>query len=178
MKDNTTMIMRICVIALISCIVALLAIGSADAEQWTLEAGATTYDYSNKAIGWYEPNTTVNIIGVHNGQWQTSDDLFIEPLEARKHLIGTFLLTWYTPSPSENGGGNLTALGDRLTDVVDYAIAVDPKVIKYNSKVYIDGVGWRVARDCGGAIKGNHIDVLSWHIPSYGKCYRKVWGLK
>lgn len=163
---------------IVALLVSTLLTNIVNAESWKLEAGATTYDYNDKAIGWYEPNTVVNIIGVRNGQWQTDDDLFIEPMEARKTCIGTFLLTWYTPSPSENGGSNLTALGDKLTDVVDYAIAVDPKVIRYNSKVYIDGVGWRVARDCGGSVKNNHIDILSWNIPSYGKCYRKVWGLK
>lgn len=38
-------------------------------------------------------------------------------------------------------------------------IAVDPKVIKYRTKVYVPGYGMAVAGDTGGAIKGNIIDL-------------------
>jgi len=38
-------------------------------------------------------------------------------------------------------------------------IAVDPKVIKLRSKVYVPGYGVAVAGDTGGAIKGNIIDL-------------------
>lgn len=38
-------------------------------------------------------------------------------------------------------------------------IAVDPKVIKYRSKVYIPGYGMAIAGDTGGSIKGNIIDL-------------------
>lgn len=39
-------------------------------------------------------------------------------------------------------------------------IAVDPRVIKLGSKVYVEGYGLAVAGDTGGAIKGNKIDVF------------------
>lgn len=39
-------------------------------------------------------------------------------------------------------------------------IAVDPKVIPYGSKVFIPGIGWRVAEDTGDAIRGARIDIL------------------
>lgn len=49
-----------------------------------------------------------------------------------------------------------TAIGMRQGKGV---IAVDPRVIKLRSKVYIPGYGVAVAGDTGGAIKGNIIDL-------------------
>ena len=63
--------------------------------------------------------------------------------EKRKHICGT--------------GTGLTATGTQVT--AGRTIAVDPSVIPYGTKVYIEGYGWRVAEDCGGAVDGRHIDV-------------------
>ncbi|EKD95838.1 MAG: N-acetylmuramoyl-L-alanine amidase [uncultured bacterium] len=54
------------------------------------------------------------------------------------------------------GCNEWTAIGMRAGKGV---IAVDPKVIKLRSKVYIPGYGMAVAGDTGGAIKGNIIDL-------------------
>lgn len=50
-------------------------------------------------------------------------------------------------------------------------IAVDPSVIPLGSKVYVDGYGYAIAADTGGAIKGNIIDLF---LNSEGECRR--WG--
>lgn len=52
-------------------------------------------------------------------------------------------------------------------------IAVDPRVIPMGSKVWVEGYGYAVAGDTGGAIKGNRIDVL---VQSKGQAYN--WGRK
>ncbi|MFS0766781.1 MULTISPECIES: ubiquitin-like domain-containing protein [Peribacillus] len=52
-------------------------------------------------------------------------------------------------------------------------IAVDPSVIPLGSKVYVEGYGYAVAADKGGAIKGNKIDVF---FSSKNDAYR--WGVK
>lgn len=48
------------------------------------------------------------------------------------------------------------AIGEELKE--GYSIAVDPNVIPYRTEVIIDGKIYK-AQDCGGAIKGNRIDV-------------------
>lgn len=53
--------------------------------------------------------------------------------------------------------GSLTAMG---TKVRVGAVAVDPKVIPLGSRLYIDGYGYAVAEDTGGAIKGMRIDLF------------------
>lgn len=54
------------------------------------------------------------------------------------------------------GCDETTAIGMRQGKGV---IAVDPKVIKYRTKIYVPGYGLAIAGDTGGAIKGNIIDL-------------------
>lgn len=50
-----------------------------------------------------------------------------------------------------------TKMGGKPTE--GRTIAVDPSVIPYNSVVHIDGVNY-IAEDCGGGVKGYHIDIF------------------
>lgn len=94
-------------------------------------------------------------------------------------MIGKFKITRYCACSICNGAENAfgkTASGTALTPNV--TIAVDPKVIPLGTKVYIEGIGWRIAQDTGGAIKGNRIDLLvSSHAQAMdeGVTYNKVF---
>ena len=86
--------------------------------------------------------------------------------EPQKEIIslGEYKLTAYCPCEKCCGSWALNrpngivygASGNELKS--GYSIAVDPSVIPYGTEVIIDGVTCR-ADDCGGAIKGNRIDV-------------------
>ena len=75
--------------------------------------------------------------------------------------------TAYTADYSCTGKGpddpalGITSTGARAKRNADgySTIAVDPTVIPLGSKVYVDGYGYAIAEDIGGAIKGNHIDL-------------------
>lgn len=58
--------------------------------------------------------------------------------------------------PTDGSAAGLTATGRKARRGI---VAVDPRVIPMNSLVYVEGYGWAVAADTGGAIKGNIVDV-------------------
>jgi len=60
-----------------------------------------------------------------------------------------------------NGCSGTTATGINLRENPSAkVIAVDPNVIPLGTKVYVDGYGYAIAGDTGGAIKGNKIDLF------------------
>ncbi|MBB6447485.1 ubiquitin-like domain-containing protein [Bacillus benzoevorans] len=78
--------------------------------------------------------------------------------------------TAYTASCSGCSGTTATGINLHVNSDAK-VIAVDPSVIPLGSKVYVEGYGYAIAADTGGAIKGNKIDVF---IASKAEAYR--WG--
>ena len=69
----------------------------------------------------------------------------------------TFKVTAYCPCKKcSDNWGRMTSTG--VLAKAGRTIAVDPKVIPYGTEVTINGNTY-VAEDCGGAIKGNRIDI-------------------
>ena len=66
-------------------------------------------------------------------------------MESTAYYTGTITATG--TRPKRNPGGLST-------------VAVDPRVIPLGSKLYIDGYGYAVAEDTGGAVKNNIVDVF------------------
>ncbi|WP_316569970.1 LysM peptidoglycan-binding domain-containing protein [Neobacillus sp. YIM B06451] len=92
------------------------------------------------------------------------------PQTSGQELVVT--ATAYTASC--NGCSGITATGiDLISNPGAKVISVDPSVIPLGSKVYVEGYGYAVAGDTGGAIKGNKIDVF---IPSRDAALK--WGVK
>ncbi len=59
-------------------------------------------------------------------------------------------------SAQDPGNGSHTANGNKLRHGL---VAVDPDIIPLGTELYIEGYGYAVADDTGGAIRGNHIDL-------------------
>ena len=72
----------------------------------------------------------------------------------------TFIVTAYEASRRSCGkwADGYTATMTRPKE--GRTIAVDKRIIPLGSRVWIEGLGWRVAEDVGGAIKGRRIDIF------------------
>jgi len=81
------------------------------------------------------------------------------------------IATAYSPTYAETDSNPfVTASGLRSNYGV---VAVDPKVIPLGTLMYVEGYGYAVAGDTGGAIKGNRIDVFF-----YSPWEANKWGVK
>ena len=102
-----------------------------------------------------------------------------EPSEPKLISLGEFFLTAYCPCTSCSGQwGTQTSTG--TTTIEGRTVAVDPTVIPYGTVLIINGHEY-IAEDCGGSVKGNHIDIyFESHdvAKEFGEQYAEVYILE
>ena len=94
----------------------------------------------------------------------------------KRNLLGIFEATAYTDDVQSQGKWVGQTTTGRKPQVG--VIAVDPKVIPLNTKLYVEGYGECVAGDTGGLIKGNIIDLFfdtRDEVNKWGRKQVKVW---
>ena len=92
-----------------------------------------------------------------------------EPASGKEFYVQA---TAYTPYCAGCSGITATGINIRANKGIK-VVAVDPSVIPLGSKVWVEGYGYAIAGDTGGAIKGNKIDIL---VHSKSEAYK--WGRK
>nr|WP_321388601.1 3D domain-containing protein [uncultured Enterococcus sp.] len=128
---------------------------AAEQERLSAEAAATEADSTAEEAQTPESSTEPSNPGNAGGSAEGGQVMYMES-------------TAY--SFNEPGSGYITAIGIDLR-VQSNVIAVDPSVIPLGKLVEVEGYGFAVAGDTGGAIKGHIIDV---HFNSVEQC--RQWG--
>lgn len=133
----------------------IVPIGIAESQKEQVEEPQMITEYED-VIRWRIDEEDVSIEGIETVFVEKAEE---EPIKNKS--LGFFKLTAYCPCKECSGHwGKQTSTGAIATE--GRTVAVDPKVIPYGTVivVVIDGVEYEyVSEDCGGLVKGKHIDI-------------------
>lgn len=118
---------------------------------------------TSNVVGIYDKGTELDVVYLDD-DWALVTDTgysvnrnYLSNTKINPYEEYVFKLTAYCPCSScSEGWGRKTATGTTATE--GRTIAVDPRIIPYGTKVMINGHTY-IAEDCGGGVKGYHIDV-------------------
>lgn len=99
-----------------------------------------------------------NLMQTHIAAYQLEKTFMKEVTSAIKY-VGEFKLTFYTPHELGASSAKQLRTATGTIPKEGRTIAVDTRIIPKNSLVYIEGWGYYIAEDTGGAIKNNRIDI-------------------
>jgi 3D (Asp-Asp-Asp) domain-containing protein len=129
---------------------------------WTLSARGTQLTQDNEVLRAQFAQATAALGTMADSHRRILDATREAPSVGTKSWGRQFVVTKYIPRSSDYGKFN-----DGLTSTLKKAdpdariVAVDPALVPYGSRVWIQGLGWFNAEDCGSAIKGFRLDILA-----------------
>ncbi len=115
-----------------------------------------------------KPNQKLKLTGVKAVAKKTTTS------RSNDDVVKEFMVSASAFTANCRGCSGITTTGINLKKNPNLKIiAVDPRVIKLGTKVYVEGYGYAIAGDTGGGIKGNKIDVF---MPNHSSALK--WGRK
>jgi len=119
-----------------------------------------------------KPNQKLKLTGAKTAAKKTTKKT--TPSRSNDNVVKEFMVSTSAFTANCRGCSGITTTGINLKKNPNLkVIAVDPRVIKLGTKVYVEGYGYAIAGDTGGSIKGNKIDLF---MPNHASALK--WGRK
>jgi 3D (Asp-Asp-Asp) domain-containing protein len=122
-----------------------------------------------------KPNQKIKLTGVKAAKATTKKTTKkTTPSRSNDTVVKEFMVSTSAYTANCRGCSGVTTTGINLKKNPNVkVIAVDPRVIKLGTKVYVEGYGYAIAGDTGSAIKGKKIDIF---MPNHTSALK--WGRK
>ena len=127
-----------------------------------------------------KPNQKIKLTGVKAAKATTKKTTKkTTPSRSNDTVVKEFMVSTSAYTANCRGCSGVTTTGINLKKNPNVkVIAVDPRVIKLGTKVYVEGYGYAIAGDTGSAIKGKRIDIFMSNHTSALKWGRKTVKIK